>query len=76
MKDLSRIERAYLRSDQRRYHVPCPVCGTMAAILWQNIEWPQGQPEFVERCRDGLAADLFVVAREGKSDVTHLVAIG
>ncbi len=45
VKDLSRIERAYLRSDQRRYHVPCPVCGVVAPIQWQNIEWPSGQPE-------------------------------
>lgn len=45
VKDLSRIEKAFLRSDQRRFHVPCPVCGTMAPLLWRNIEWPQGHPE-------------------------------
>ncbi|MBK7047482.1 MAG: phage terminase large subunit family protein [bacterium] len=39
------VERAYQRSDQRRYHVPCPICGVMAPILWQNFEWPDGQPE-------------------------------
>jgi phage terminase large subunit GpA-like protein len=45
VKDLSRIERAFQRSDQRRYHVPCPECGVMAPLLWRNIEWPQGHPE-------------------------------
>ncbi|MBK7190616.1 MAG: phage terminase large subunit family protein [bacterium] len=39
------VERAYQRSDQRRYHVPCPICGVVAPILWQNFEWPDGQPE-------------------------------
>ena len=45
VKDLSRIERAFQRSDQRRYHTPCPFCGTMAPLLWRNIEWPPGHPE-------------------------------
>ena len=27
VKGLSRIEREYLESDQRRYFVPCPHCG-------------------------------------------------
>ncbi len=44
-KDLSRIERAYMRSDQRRYHVPCPICGVLSPILWLNIEWTEGQLE-------------------------------
>lgn len=45
VKELSRIERAFQRSDQRRYHVPCPFCGTMAPLLWRNIEWPKDHPE-------------------------------
>jgi phage terminase large subunit GpA-like protein len=32
-----RISRAYLRSDQRQYHVPCPHCGTMAPLTWENF---------------------------------------
>jgi phage terminase large subunit GpA-like protein len=32
-----RISRAYARSDQRLYHVPCPHCGTAAALTWENF---------------------------------------
>lgn len=39
VKDASRIESAYLESDQRRYYVPCPHCGNMAPIMWAQIRW-------------------------------------
>lgn len=45
IKDLSNIERAFHRSDRRRYHVPCPHCHVRAPIEWQNIRWPKGKPE-------------------------------
>nr|WP_328824975.1 phage terminase large subunit family protein [Mesorhizobium neociceri] len=31
VRGLSRIEREYEASDQRRYHVPCPECGGRGA---------------------------------------------
>jgi phage terminase large subunit GpA-like protein len=34
---VSRIEKAYLEGDQRRYHVPCLSCGHTAPIDWKNI---------------------------------------
>ena len=39
VKGLSRIEREYLESDQRRYFVPCPHCGHFDWIRWENIRW-------------------------------------
>lgn len=42
IKGASRIEAAYAESDQRRYVVPCPHCGTFEAIEWRNIKWPDG----------------------------------
>ncbi len=39
VKGASRIEAAYLASDQRRYYVPCPHCGTMQPLLWAGIRW-------------------------------------
>lgn len=33
-----RISRAYDRSDQRLYHVPCPHCGTFAPLTWENFK--------------------------------------
>lgn len=37
IKDISRIEKEYLLSDQRKYYVPCPHCGNMDYIRWGNI---------------------------------------
>lgn len=34
VRGVSRIEREYLASDQRRYFVPCPECGHMDWIQW------------------------------------------
>lgn len=32
-----RITRAFQRSDQRFYHVPCPHCGNRAPLTWENF---------------------------------------
>lgn len=39
IEGVSRIEHAYLGSDQRRYHVPCPDCGEMQALTWTQVRW-------------------------------------
>jgi phage terminase large subunit GpA-like protein len=44
-KGTSRIEREYLASDQRRYFVPCPHCGHMQYLRFENLRWTKGQPE-------------------------------
>lgn len=36
IKGLSRIEKEFLRSDQRRYFVPCPSCKTMQWLKWRD----------------------------------------
>lgn len=43
LKHHSRIEAAYLESDQRKFFVPCLHCGDMAPITWARINWPEGQ---------------------------------
>lgn len=59
IRGVSRIEREYLNSDQRRYFVPCPHCGHVDFITWSGfrdyvrgedgghhfIEWDEGRPE-------------------------------
>ncbi len=58
VKDVSRIEREYLATDQRRYFIPCPACGHMDFLTWQGrdwlgsdkgshhrIQWEEGKPE-------------------------------
>lgn len=32
-----RVSRAYARSTQELYHVPCPHCGNMAPLTWENF---------------------------------------
>lgn len=49
IKGLSRIEREFLGSDQRRYFLPCPQCGHLDYLTWRDlghhrIEWDEGQP--------------------------------
>lgn len=39
VKDVSRVEREYLKADQRKYHVPCPHCGVEDELTWPNIKW-------------------------------------
>jgi phage terminase large subunit GpA-like protein len=43
-KGISRIEREYLASDQRRYFVPCPTCREYQTLEFGNLSWPEGKP--------------------------------
>ncbi len=45
IKGVSRIEREYDLSDQRRYFVPCPYCGAMQWLQFERLRWTKGQPE-------------------------------
>ncbi|MBB5860227.1 lambda family phage tail tape measure protein [Xanthomonas arboricola] len=36
---LSRIAKLYEKSDQRRFHVPCPHCGHYQALSWSGLVW-------------------------------------
>jgi phage terminase large subunit GpA-like protein len=40
----SRIEREFLRSDQRRYFVPCPHCHSYQTLKFAQLQWPKGEP--------------------------------
>jgi phage terminase large subunit GpA-like protein len=42
---LSRIEREYLASDQRRFFVPCPRCNAMQWLRFERLVWRKGEPE-------------------------------
>jgi phage terminase large subunit GpA-like protein len=45
IQGLSRIEREYAVSDQRRYFVPCPHCREMQWLKFERLRWDKGQPE-------------------------------
>ncbi len=48
IRGLSRIEREYEASDQRRYFVPCPHCDAMQWLKFERLRWEKGRPETAE----------------------------
>jgi len=38
----SNIEQVYLKGDQRKWHVPCPLCGKYTEIIWQSNDRKSG----------------------------------
>ncbi|WP_446744287.1 phage terminase large subunit family protein [Silvibacterium acidisoli] len=54
IKGTSRIERAFLKSDQRRYFVTCPHCGEKQTLEWGMLRWPspRSNPELTEHRPD------------------------
>ena len=45
VKGFSRIETAYLESDQRKFYLPCPHSNKMQVLVWSSIKWPEDHPE-------------------------------
>lgn len=45
VKDVSRIEREFNRSDQRRYFVPCPHCNHSQHLRWSQLKWSDDDPQ-------------------------------
>jgi phage terminase large subunit GpA-like protein len=58
IRGLSRIEREFEASDQRRYHVPCPHCGTLQWLKFERLRWEKGRTEtvryFCEACEEPI----------------------
>jgi phage terminase large subunit GpA-like protein len=60
-KGASRIEVAYLASDQCRYHVPCPHCQEPQPLIWSQLKWDEvtyGEAERTEQDDSGLLVDV------------------
>ena len=55
----SRIEAAYLESDQRRYWVPCPHCGEFQVLKFERLRWPKGEPQNVSYSCVGCQQPIF-----------------
>ncbi len=45
IRGVSRIEREYEASDQRRFFVPCPRCGHRQWLKFERLRWEKGRPE-------------------------------
>ena len=48
IRGLSRIEREFEASDQRRFFVPCPHCGQEQWLKFERLRWQKGRPETAE----------------------------
>lgn len=44
---LSRIESAFLNTNQQHYFIPCPTCGHMQILTWPRMKWEWGKPKTV-----------------------------
>ena len=59
IKGLSRIEREFEASDQCRFFVPCPHCGSLQWLKFERLKWTGGQPTTAayhcEGCDRGIA---------------------
>lgn len=45
VQGVSRIEREFEQSDQRRFFVPCPHCAAMQWLKFERLQWEKGKPE-------------------------------
>jgi len=45
IKDVSRIEDAYEKSDKRQYYVPCKHCDHTQTLIWANVRWVDSDPD-------------------------------
>ncbi|WP_339832761.1 phage terminase large subunit family protein [uncultured Parvibaculum sp.] len=58
IRGLSRIEREYEASDQRRFFVPCPHCGHAQWLKFDRLRWQKGRPETAEYHCEGCDAAI------------------
>ena len=40
---LSRVDAAYKASDQRKFFVPCPHCGELQTLKWEQVRWQENE---------------------------------
>lgn len=75
IKGVSRIEAAYVESDQRRYFVPCPACGHEQHLEWSQVRWDEGEPETARYHCNAVDAETGEVCDYGWSEAERLEAI-
>lgn len=56
IKGLSRIDDAWMESDQRHFHVPCPFCGFMQMLIWGGPGQRKGIKFTRNKAGDAIAA--------------------
>lgn len=47
------VDKELALTDQRKFMVPCPHCGSVQELLWPNLVWERGKPETARyQCSD------------------------
>ena len=64
VKGLSRIDRSWEESDQRRYFVPCPHCGEFQPLEWGGPDTPHGFKWDKDEAGNGIPESVYYVCRE------------
>lgn len=64
VKDQSKIEHWWLRSNQQHYQVPCPHCGSMQRLKWANVKWEKDEKG------DGVAATAYYQCQDCEGHIT------
>lgn len=63
IKGLSRIEKSYAESDQRRYWVPCPHCGESQVLEWGGLDTAHGMKWDKDEQGVGIPETAYYVCR-------------
>lgn len=53
LKGLSKIEKEFLKGDQRYYYVPCPHCGHEQHLKWDNLKYIDNDPKTAKYLCEG-----------------------
>lgn len=65
LRGLSRIEKAYAESDQRKCFVPCPHCDELQVLKWEGVRWDKIKNEKGETIRHLPQTANYVCAQCG-----------
>ncbi|MGE4773908.1 phage terminase large subunit family protein [Yersinia enterocolitica] len=71
VKGISRIEKAYAESDQRKYYVPCPHCGEFQTLEWGGPSTPYGIKWDKDPDGNGLPDTAYYVCRHNGCVIHH-----
>ncbi len=64
IKGISRIEKEWLKTDQRHYFVPCPHCGAMQILEWGGPDTPHGIKWEKDKDGKGIPESVYYVCKE------------
>lgn len=67
IKGFSRIEKAFLQTDQRKWFCPCPKCGTFQELKWSQVLW--GKERLASCKRWGHQCDETEVFADGRDAI-------